>query len=80
MVQGQDIPQETDKRALEGQRVTLDSGSASSMVREGFLEEGALVLDQGRRERRHFLERAQWVQGTEAGASLACSNTEGGRG
>lgn len=40
-------------------RVTLGSVCASSTVRESFLEEVALALGQGRRERRHILGRGQ---------------------
>lgn len=41
---------------MEGERVILGQGYASSVIEEGFLEEVALALDQRRRERRHSLE------------------------
>lgn len=58
----------------------LGRGYASCVVREGFLEEVALVLNQRRRERRHMLGRERWMQGPKAGAFLACSDLEGDRG
>lgn len=60
--------------------MTSCSGCASSRVREDFLEEVALELDQGKRDRRHILRRERPVQVSEAGAHLVCSDAEGDRG
>lgn len=60
--------------------MTAGSSYASSMVREDFLEEVALQLDQGRRERRHIPGREWSGYVPKAGACPVCGDPEHGRG
>lgn len=60
--------------------MTAGRGYASSVVREDFLEEEALQLDQGRRERRHILGREWPGQVRKAGACPVCGDVVHGSG